>query len=592
MKRLSIEEILRLREKEDRVEFKEAKNNFTFEGGGISDFKKRRKCILGYVVALGNEGGGKLILGIKESSPTHIVVGTNYYVNDEGALTQKIYEKLRIRVDVYSLADADNRRVLIIDIPSRPIGKVFTFEDTALMRVGDQLSRMDDDIYFNVLSEQEPDFTATIVIGATLDDLDTEGIAKLKSAYADKQNNKKFPNLTDSQALSDLDLMSGSDITYAALILLGKKEAIAKYLPQASIRLEFRNKSGQIVFDKREVFEAGYFREVDRIWQSIDVRNGVIPVQKDSFIYDIPYFNYEVIREAINNAIAHRDYKLSSEIVIKLYHTDFTIISPGGFPKGVNLDNIINVSSTPRNRMLADVLSKTGAVERSGQGVDKIFFQSLAEAKGIPDYSYSDDFQVELRLSGLVKDKAFALFIKEIQRDKESDKLSVHEIITLDKIRSGVLRKNLDKAIIDKLIRLGYVEKLGKTNSQSLRLAKIYYEFMGKKGQYTVEGSLDPYEVGILIQKHLETFKRAKMSDFRQLLCKYYTKSQIKYLIYKLAEAGFIESQGKGSGTYYIIGQKTQDGKKLFERAFQLGIQKMIEIGEIDPPESDKKENL
>ena len=79
------------------------------------------------------------------------------------------------------------------------------------------------------------------------------------------------------------------------------------------------------------------------------------------------------------------------------------IINAGGFPHGITLDNILTAPSTPRNRLLSDVLSKTGIVERSGQGVDKIFYHTLSEGKQAPDYSHSDAFKVELVLSSAIK---------------------------------------------------------------------------------------------------------------------------------------------------------------------------------------------
>lgn len=60
---VTIEELRNLKETEDNVEFKEAKNSFNFDGGTRTDQKERRKCYLGYVVAFANEGGGKLFLG-------------------------------------------------------------------------------------------------------------------------------------------------------------------------------------------------------------------------------------------------------------------------------------------------------------------------------------------------------------------------------------------------------------------------------------------------------------------------------------------------------------------------------------------------
>lgn len=101
------------------------------------------------------------------------------------------------------------------------------------------------------------------------------------------------------------------------------------------------------------------------------------------------------------------------------------------------------MNSTPRSRLLADILLKTGIVERSGQGVDKLFKNTIQEAKGTPDYINSDNFQVHLHIPTVVLDKAFVLFIEHIQKNLGID-LSLIEILTLEKIR----QKN-DKAVLD-----------------------------------------------------------------------------------------------------------------------------------------------
>lgn len=72
-------------------------------------------------------------------------------------------------------------------------------------------------------------------------------------------------------------------------------------------------------------------------------------MQTGGYIFDVFDFNERVVREAILNAIAHRDYKIASEIVIKQYPNKIIIANPGGFPKGVTVDNLIIVNSTPRS---------------------------------------------------------------------------------------------------------------------------------------------------------------------------------------------------------------------------------------------------
>ena len=65
----TIQELQKLRESEDHIEFKEAKRNYPFSGGKHTDPKERRRCVLGYVVALANECGGRLVLGMADHIP-------------------------------------------------------------------------------------------------------------------------------------------------------------------------------------------------------------------------------------------------------------------------------------------------------------------------------------------------------------------------------------------------------------------------------------------------------------------------------------------------------------------------------------------
>jgi ATP-dependent DNA helicase RecG len=179
---VTIKEIKRLCETEDRVEFKEAKRDFNFAGGSHADPKDRRRCVLGYVVALANEGGGYLVFGVKEKSPNE-VVGTEFAKDETGALADEIYKRLEIRVEIEELFDA-GKRLLVFKIPSRPVGMTLKFEGVPLMRIGDSLRVMSDSEVFRILSERAPDFSATVCEGLTFEDLDPEAIALMKSGYA------------------------------------------------------------------------------------------------------------------------------------------------------------------------------------------------------------------------------------------------------------------------------------------------------------------------------------------------------------------------------------------------------------------------
>src|SRR5690606_5213641 len=406
----------------------------------------------------------------------YTLVNSQAYTGRIGQLEQNIYRDKGIRVKVSELFDEVNNRVVIIEIPSRPIGKMLYYEDVALMRVGDRLERMNEEMYASIVMEKEPDFSAKICPELTLGDIDKNAVAILKEKYAIKQKNPEFRELLAEQALKDLGLMTNEGITYAALILLGKEEALKKYLPNAQVNIEYRKTSEQTPFDKREVYLKPLFLEIDDIWSQLNARNLDHKINEGPYKFDIPYFNEEVIREAALNAIAHRDYTINSEIVIKQSPDKITITNAGGFPKGVNLNNLLTINSTPRSRLLTEILERTGLAERSGQGVDKIFRLTIAEGKPLPDYSKSDLFQVELTLNAAMQDKAFAMFMRDVQTKRgEDNPIGTFKTIALHNIKEGK-SEGIDVKLLEELENEALIKRSGGSTSEKYVLADTYFD--------------------------------------------------------------------------------------------------------------------
>lgn len=580
MQRYTIEELKLQRESEDHVEFKKAENNFSYNGEGKTQPKERRKCILGYVVALCNENGGRLVFGMHDAYP-HEVVGTNYSTNAIGQLESRIYNDIGIRPYIYELYDNDGKRVLVIEVPSRPIGKMFKFEDVALMRVGEELRPMDDKTYISIIQEQEPDFSEQICQTVSFEDLDPVAIATLKEKYAIKQHNPSFTSLKDEQALSDLKLINNGKVTNAAVLLVGKEEVINRVFPQAKVMLEYRTKESQIEFNSRKTFGQPFFILIDLLWNAINDKNGTFPAREGAYIFDIPYFNEDVIREIVNNAFAHRDYRRNSEIVIKLYPTKLVITNAGGFPKGVSLENLLTVPSTPRNRLLADVLSKTGIVERSGQGMDKIFLYTLAEGKPTPDYTKTDDFDVTAIISALVKDTGFALFIKSIQQDlSDNEKLTVFDVIELCKIRDGK-HKGLDKELAKRLEEKNCIEKHGKTNAQYYTLSRLYYELAGKTADYSMLVDWDANQVLAVLAPYLKKYEKAKKSEILKIVGDHISEKQLRTFLTQLKDCGMIKTEGTKGNTVYMLGDHYKEHNDIIAKALNIGLHILKNTGEI-----------
>jgi len=552
-KLMTILELKQLKESEDKVEFKAAEHNFPFAGGSHKAQEDRRKSFLGYVVAFANEGGGRLVLGMTDTEP-HDVVGSDFAQGKIGALEDETYSRLGIRVRMEELYE-NGLRVLVAHIPPRPVGKIMKFEGVPLMRVGESLRNMSDEEMFAILSEQEPDFSAKVCEGISIADLDEAAIKKMKDSYARKQKNPGFLQLSTEQVLTDLKLLSNGKLNYAALVLLAKKEIIHSKLPQSKTIWEFRNSEAQIHHDSREVIDEPLFIAIERIWKLINqpTLNRKYPVQSGAYIFDLYDFNEEVIREAVLNAIAHRDYTITSEAVVKQYPNKITITNPGGFPKGVTIENILTVSSTPRSRLMTEILEKTGLVERSGQGVDKIFSITLSEGKAEPDYKNSDMFQVSLMLRTEIIDKAFHVFVSQYQNSEKEPKLGVEQIITLCKIRNGIFQ-NLKSEIVSQLEKSGLIEKIsGHTNRYTL--SQEYHALVNDSLKIGKRYLVKEIELILLALQG----NALKIGDLEDLLKDSLSRNQINYLKMKLMEDEVLKVEGRIKGARYSIADKYAD---------------------------------
>lgn len=172
----TIDKLRHMKESEDHVEFKSARHNYPYNGGKHTDPRDRRHCVLGYIVALANERGGLMVLGMQDKIP-HDVCGSDFAQGKVGLLEDAIYETLRIRVKAEELYE-DEKRVLVIKVPSRPIGRLLKYEGVALMRVGESLREMSDTEMLAILSEQEPDYSARECEGLLMEDLDENAVIK------------------------------------------------------------------------------------------------------------------------------------------------------------------------------------------------------------------------------------------------------------------------------------------------------------------------------------------------------------------------------------------------------------------------------
>lgn len=529
----SIQALLEAKEGE-QIQFKGAKNRF--------DFGDAAKCCC----ALANNGGGKLVFGITDKRPRS-VVGSAAFEQPERT-RMGLIEKLKVNID-FQILSHEGKRVLVFDVNSRPIGLPIQCDGVAWIYEGDTLKPMPEDMRRRIYEEAGDDFSARVCAGATIDDLDEKAIEKFRSNWIEKGGKQQLRTLSNEQLLLDCGAITDQGVTYAALILFGKSASLAKFLPQAEIIFEYRSSEASGPANQREEFKEGFFSCYDRIWELINLRNDKQHYQEGFFVFDIFTFNERVVREAILNAVSHRNYQLGGSIFIRQYRDRLVVESPGGFPLGITLDNILD-RQLPRNRRIAEIFSLCGMVERSGQGMNLMFELSVQEAKPLPDFSGTDDYFVCVTLNGLVIDKAMLSVINRIS-EKCAELLSTEDFLTIDALYHGRVLTEKMYSRLNRLIEMGIVEHIGR---KKYVLARSLYAATGRTGVHTRQVGLDRDTNKELILKHIRQ-NNAVGTPFKELqqVLPGHSRNQIQVLMRELRDSGKIVCKGKTSAARWFI---------------------------------------
>jgi len=511
------------------LEFKEARNKFNYE-----------RKLVDYCAALANEGGGKLLLGVNDNGE---VVGSNVFFGTHTKEANKLLDQIGLRVDIEELNHPQGR-VLVFHVPPHYLGKPVRSNGIYWMRAGESLTPMDEQTLLRKLSATEPDYTAEIVSGLSIDDLDKAAIEKLKSMWSKESAREEYNDYVSEKALMNLGLLTESGITYAGLILLGKPEKIREKLPDAEIIFEWRNNPDQIHHDFRKSWRDPFINIDEDIWNTINARNIVIPFQEGFVRREVLGFDKKSVREAVHNAVMHRSYTASGRSVfIKASPVEFYIESPGGLVPPVTLENILRERAW-RNRLLAETFEKVGFAERSSQGIDDIFNKSIRDGKGIPDLSRTDSNTVRLSIPAQVKDEDFILYLERVANEKQIS-FSFEEIYELERIRENQRIEN--PQFKKKFIQEGLIEPIGKGRGTKYILSRKYYEAFGQSGRHTRIKGLERSKVKELILNHIKEGKPSRRIDLASGFPEY-SPQDISNILQELKKVGKIFHQGSAIG--------------------------------------------
>lgn len=525
----TLQELLDAKEGEN-VEFKRAEKNYDFEK------------LVKYACAIANCGGGQVVFGITDKRPRQ-VVGSAVFEQPER--TRKgLMERLGIGVD-FQLFMEDGKRVLVFNIPSRPVGLPVQDrgKDKGMFwwRDGDSLIPMPAEEMRTIFAEIGHDFSSDVCPNATLVDLDESAIQAFRDRVAQKSGRQDLAVYSHEQILADYGALTAVGVTYAALVLFGKSQSLDRLLSQCEVIFEYRSTEASGSAQQRVEFRRGFFSFYDKLWELINLRNDLQHYQSGLFIEDVPTFDERTVREAIMNAVCHRDYQLAGSVFIIQYPRKLIIKSPGGFPQGITPENILNRQSA-RNRLIAELLARCGLVERAGQGMNLMFEQSIRQAKSLPDFHDTDRYQVQLTLDGLVQDPALLVMMERIGKETLQT-FGTEDFLLVNRIRQDQTVPDALRSRVARLVELGVIEKASRGRYM---LSRRFYTETGKKGVYTRKRGLEPEENKALLLKHIRNNRLdgSQLAELCQVLPSR-TRRQVQNLLQDLQRAGLVVVSGK-----------------------------------------------
>lgn len=239
--------------------------------------------------------------------------------------------------------------------------------------------------YATILSDQGLwDFTDRVLPETTLDDLENDDLDKALGLI--KQTSQ------------------GYQPTVAGLLLIGKAHRLQVLLPTSGAVFQVMSGTEVIVNDDLKLPLLGTFEELLLRFRA---RNGEQEFTEGLVRVPVPDFSERAFREALVNAFVHRDYAVAGCVNVCMSEEGFSVTSPGGFVRGVTLDNLLVVEPRGRNPLLASIFKRIGLAEKTGRGIDRIFEGAALYGRPWPDYSESTEAAVRVRILRAEADMTF-----------------------------------------------------------------------------------------------------------------------------------------------------------------------------------------
>lgn len=374
--------------------------------------KELKKKATDWTVCFANANGGILLLGPEDEKTIQHTQECPYEFVTPDWILQQIKKETHppVKCAVYSLGEVladistELASCIVIDVPPKEIlGKHTTHGGVCLVRNHNECE-------VDHLTSTD-DYSAVIVKGASITDLSNESLnwAFRNTTVMPKVHSRwKSGNRRIADLLVDFNLISGNEqdreeVTLAALLLFGSKEALRKFNDGPFVRLTVANPEGRL---HSYYLEQNIIDSLRQVWLEQGMLWGFLAATAPT----------ECIRELLVNAFIHREYRLQGQMNIKIVPDDrIEIQNAGGLLRTLKPTGLINANPTHRNRLLTEAAALLGFCEKTGSGIDTVYRLSVVEGFDFPAFTAdADSFSAIFSLS---KTTQFAQFMQVRSRD-------------------------------------------------------------------------------------------------------------------------------------------------------------------------------
>lgn len=491
------------------VEFKEANNDY--------DKDKIGK----YFSAISNEANlkgvqfGWLVFGVRNKDKK--IVGSNY--RDSSGLAKLKYE-ISLNTtgsisfieiyEIYPVVDNEKKRVILFQIPAAATAIPTGWNDHYYGRYGESLGALAIDEQDRIRGQEKKDWSKQIIPDATINCLDNNAIAVAREQYKEKMNkshiSEEVDNMTDEEFLTKIKLIINGKITNAALLLLGNEDYdyLFSYVPEASWRL-YDSKNDVKDY---EIFKIPFITLSDRLLRRIrNLTYRYMPNQLTFFPTETKQYDVWLLRELMNNCIAHSDYTIGGRIYLNEAEDSLTLTNPGTFLPG-NIETALQKNYNPpfyRNQLLAETMVKFNMIDTQSMGIRKVFRIQQEKYFPLPDYDLSKTNQVGVTVLGKTIDETYTRVLYE------NPNFDLQTVFWIDQVQK---HKSISTKTINYLRKLGIIE--GK--KPNIYLSSKIAEIIDDKAQYIKNKGFDEEAYRQWIINYLKTYKEATKQDFVNLL--------------------------------------------------------------------------